>query len=1004
MDIEANSTQHSNSGLSESNMAFKATHKQINCASSLPHKLLSLLSPQSIALCCILIGVVTTLSLPQSSYAAAPLSIKQSQYRHSLSPYIEYLEDSSAELTVADMQSFEFTRTFTTSPQTFYRFGFTDSAIWLRFRVHNQTDQKTDFLLEYNQQNFANVTLYYPDLSTAQPSPYLKHSLNSTTLRTDKAFNHQAFNIYRLSLNPGQTATYYVRLRSELPLNFSLHASSPSRYRQMASTQQITIGLALGVLLGLIGLNLFAYFKGKDRVFLIYSCYLVAVFGFSSSTAGYLNLIIPHTFETRDITTETFMFLCIYSGLSLAREFLNTPEHNPSFDKILKALSFITLLATVTPQINSSLAIHSATWLATASMVLTSIPAITRILQDRLVRLFFLIRSIILVPALVCLLSIFGIVSLPFPYMWLILTMASIEAIFLTLLLIKRGLILHEVEFESQMRTSIALAETRAKGEFLAKISHEIRTPMNGVLGMTELLLDTPLSPNQKEFANTIYASGSSLLQILNDITDHSKIEAGRVELEYQEFDLATLLTECLAFFRGRADEKNLELIIDVSPSTPNLVEGDPHRLHQVLINLLTNAIHRTNSGHIIIQVQPEQSDTQNLFRFEVIDTGGGIPKHLQKDLFKDHNASDDNAQPLYANMGLGLVIARQLVEIMGGTIGVESEPGKGSRFWFTTLLRDCPNSMIAHSSFNNKLKGVRLLVVDDNPACRHVLEQHAGGWGMQVSSATNGKEALALARTQANLEEPFDIVVLDHNMPGMSGLKLASKIKDDPIIKNNVICIMLTGLSIAPTLSMAREAGIRRVLTKPVTGKVLKTTLASELDQATKDSEQKQNFLQKTSLIEGPLRILVAEDHHLSQKVIKGMLSKMGIEVFTVDNGLQALQEAKSRLYDMILMDCDMPELDGFKATQEIRKWERKEGFSEIPIIALTAHILDEHRKKGRECGMNAHLSKPVILSELHETIIHWAAQPRKPKLSLVEKRNLHSPQNLKDQKSLID
>ncbi|PCI42750.1 MAG: hypothetical protein COB51_12545, partial [Moraxellaceae bacterium] len=724
MDIEANSTQYSHSGLSESNMAFKATLKLLNCASIQPHKLLSLLSLRSIALCCILIVTVTAVSMPQSSYAAAPLSIKQSQYRHSLSPYIEYLEDSSAKLTLEDMQSIEFAHIFTTNPQTFYRFGFTDAAIWLRFRVHNQTDQKTDFVLEYNQQNFANVELYSPNVTAAQPASYLKHPLNNTALRADQAFDHQLFNLYQLSLGPGQTATYYVRLTSESPLNFSFHVSSPLKYRQVASAQQITLGLALGILVGLIGFNLFAYFKVKDSLYLIYSSYLIAVLGFSSSMAGYLNLIAPHAFQTRDIITETFMFLCIYTGLLLARKFLTTQEHNPRLDKMLGVLSLMVLMGAVTPQINSSLAIHSATWLAAATIILTSIPALVRILQDGLVRLFFLIRAIILLPALVCLLSIFGIVSLPFPYMWLILAMASIEAIFLTLLLIKRGLILREVEFENQMRTSIALAETRAKGEFLAKISHEIRTPMNGVLGMTELLLDTPLSPNQKEFASTIYASGSSLLQILNDITDHSKIEAGRIELEYQEFDLTTLLTECLAFFRGRADEKNLELIIDVSPDTPNLVEGDPHRLHQVLINLLTDAIQRTDSGHIIIQVQPEPSDTQNLFRFEVIDTGGGIPKYLQKSLFKDHRANDDNSQPLYANMGLGLVIARQLVEIMGGTIGVESEQGRGSRFWFTTLLRDCPDSMIAHSSFNDKLKGVRLLVVDDNPACRHVLEQ----------------------------------------------------------------------------------------------------------------------------------------------------------------------------------------------------------------------------------------------------------------------------------------
>lgn len=929
---------------------------------------------------------ITNVLAPHSALAAAPLTIKQSQFRHSLSPYIEYLEDPSTELALHDIQSAEFKHLFTTNPQAFYRFGFTDAAIWLRFRVHNHTDQNANFVMEFNQQSHASVALYAPDEAANSSNQYLKHTLDNTAIGADDGFSHHYFYVHRLNLAAGQTNTYYLRLASNAPLNFSLHISSPQKYTQAASVQQITIGLALGILMGLIGLNLFAYFKVRDDSYLVYSFYLMAMLGFSASTSGYLSLLVPHAHGIRDSISETFIFLCIFSGVILAQRFLDTKKHTPVLHKLLNGLSLVIILCTFTPFIGSNVALRTAVGLGAATILLTSASALIRALQDRLARLFFIIRAIILLPALVCLLSIFGVVNLPFPYMWLILTMASIEAIFLTLLLIKKGLMAREIEFNNQLRTSIKLAETRAKGEFLAKISHDIRTPMNGVLGMTELLLDTSLSPNQKEFANTIYTSGSSLLHILNDITDHSKIEAGGIELEYREFDLANLLAECLAFFRSRADEKNLELIIDVSPDMPNLVEGDAHRLHQVLINLLINAIDFTDSGHIIIQVHPDPSNTPNLFRFEVIDTGTGITEQKRKALFKDLSLPANKAQSTYSKTGLGLVIAKQLVEMMGGTIGVESKLGKGSRFWFTTLLRDCPESLITRPDYGDKLQGLRLLVVDDNAACRHVLEQQAKGWGMQVYCATNGKEALALARTQANIEEPLDIVILDHNMPGMSGLKLASKIKDDPLIKNDIICIMLTGLSIAPTLGMAREAGIRRVLTKPITGKVLKITLASELGHAAKDKEQKQSILHNPSKIDGPIRILVAEDHHLSQKVIKGMLSKMGIQVHTVDNGLLAVKEAKSNAYDMILMDCDMPELDGFSATREIRQWEQNEGLQETPIIALTAHILDEHRQKGRECGMNAHLSKPVILAELQETITHWVAQVRKPRLSLVE------------------
>lgn len=931
--------------------------------------------------------LMVSVLITQHALAASPLSLQQSQFRHSLSPYIEYLEDPSRTLSLQDIQSPEFKHTFTTNPQAFYRFGFTESTIWLRFRIQNKTDQSRDFVIEYNQQNHANVALFSPSDASESTTQYGKTLLDDINSDTQGELSHHSFYVHRLNLAPGEASTYYIRIASTTPLNFSLHVSSPLKYSQVASIQQITIGLALGILVGLIGFNLFAYVKVHDSGYLIYALYLVCTLGFSASISGYLNLLIPHSHLMRDSVTEAFIFLCIFFGILLSNHFLGTQKQNPTLHKVLNGLAFIALLCSVTPLISSSFALRTATWLIACTVILTSVPALIKALSDKIARLFFLVRAIILVPAIICLLSIFGLVNLPFPYMWLILTMASVEAIMLTLLLIKKGLIEREVAFENQMHTAIALAETRAKGEFLAKISHEIRTPMNGVLGMTELLLDTPLSPNQKEFANTIYTSGGSLLHILNDITNHSKIEADRIELECQEFDLSTLLTECLAFFRGRADEKNVELVIDVSPDMPNVVEGDSHRLHQVLINLLTNAINFTDSGHIIIQVKPEPGTTNKLYRFEVIDTGNGMTEREQKALFRarssSHSMSHGNS---HSQSRLGLVIAKQLVDTMGGEIGVESAVGHGSRFWFTTVLQDRPNSAINKTRNGEKLKGLRLLVVDDNAACRHVLEQQANGWGMKVSSANNGKEALALARTQANLEEPFDLVVLDHNMPGMSGLKLAAKIKDDPIIKNDVICIMLTGLSIAPTISMAREAGIRRVLTKPITGKVLKITLASELNQAAKDTEQRQSLLDYANAINKPLHILVAEDHHLSQKVIKGMLSKMGIKVHTVDNGLQAVKEAKLGVYDMILMDCDMPELDGFRATEEIRQWELSQGLAETPIIALTAHILDEHRRQGRECGMNAHLSKPVILAELNETIMYWATQAQIPRLTLVE------------------
>ena len=519
-------------------------------------------------------------------------------------------------------------------------------------------------------------------------------------------------------------------------------------------------------------------------------------------------------------------------------------------------------------------------------------------------------------------------------------------------------------------------AETQAKTEFLARISHEIRTPMNGVVGMTELLLDTALSAKQRDYVQTIHSSGNDLLSLINEVLDMSRLESGQLVLESVQFDLHALISDCLEIFRSRAGSQTIELIGFVHPDVPRTVLGDPARLRQVLLNLLSNALQSTAQGEIVLVVGREQSpSSEPLLRFAVQDTGSGLSADARASLT---GPADDTARLLdqaNATGCLGLVIARQLISMMGGAIGIKYASDQGTTVWLTL-----PDTSVAGAAKPDAdghcLVDRNVLIVDDNATCRKVLQQQVGAWGMQAQCASSGKEALAMLRTQASLNAPFEVLLVDQSMPGMTGLELASRIHEDPAIRGDLLIIMLTGVNQIPSRIVARNAGIRRILSKPVAGYTLRATL---IDEWRSHQHQQHNATQPTRSKEEPpaeharLCVLIAEDNAISTRVIRGMLQKLNIECHAVSNGRQAVEAARSGTYDLILMDCEMPEMDGFTAAAAIRQWEQANGMHAVPIIALTAHILPEHRERARKVGMNGHMAKPVELAQLRELIGHW-------------------------------
>jgi two-component system, sensor histidine kinase RetS len=535
----------------------------------------------------------------------------------------------------------------------------------------------------------------------------------------------------------------------------------------------------------------------------------------------------------------------------------------------------------------------------------------------------------------------------------------------------------HQERLIARNREVTRQAERRAKADFLARISHEIRTPMNGVLGMTELLLDTALSAKQRDFVQTIHSSGNDLLDLVNEILDMSRLESGQMVLETAQFDLHALVNDCLNIFRGRIDGQSIELIGYVNDDIPRTVLGDPTRLRQILMALLGNALRYTGQGEIVLVVGVEKGvEGSPAIRFAVQDTGAGMPREA-RDMLTRHDATALKPAESDGNSHIALGIARQLVDIMGGRLGVKHQEGRGSTVW---LVLPLPPVETAVEEVNGQcLVDRSVLIVDDNVTCRKVLQQQTNAWGMNAQTAASGKEALAMLRSQASLVAPFDFLLIDHAMPGMSGLELAGRIKEDPSIGNDLIVIMLTGMTQPPSRIVARNAGIRRLLNKPVAGYTLRSTLIDEWSQQLSQRDRpeghaRQEEPEETSFAMDAFRVLVAEDNAISTKVIRGMLTKLKIEAVTVQNGRQAVDAARTGNFDMILMDCEMPELDGFDAAEEIRAWESSTGRTPVPIIALTAHILPEHRERARRVGMNGHMAKPIDLLQLREQLEFWS------------------------------
>lgn len=914
----------------------------------------------------LLLATAALLLFAVGSTAAPVLKSKSEYLSEPIDEYIDVFFDRSASLRFEELFEPEYQREF--APLTLDRaeFGFTDAAVWLRMSLRNETPVSDRFSLHFRPVSVSSLDVYEASAEPGQV-PNKLYSL-------DDRRPHNLYTVtpgFVMSLGyfqPGELKTIYIRIESDYPLNLNAVVySAASQGVSMAAGNSFNTFLLGGIWASAL-LMAACVIYSHEIIFFYGFGHALAIIGYLRSAWGYPAFLIFGEAHYHGQGAYVFgMFVSLFLLLLTWRIVYGCRAQKKMrrFLEFAMCVNIIGIIALLFLEPKSSFYTFYATSVFSAiSCLLTALPAYTEEHRNYLLLLVIahaITLLILVVNTLTALVDLSTIVLGDQVIGSVTVTTMLMQLVALTLFYNFH----REVRLASEYRAAFNTDLVSNQTSLLSKLTHEIRTPMAGVLGMTELLRSTQLTETQADFADNIDRSSQELLHIIDDVTAFAHIQNDSLPVQKQSFGLLEMLDELMLAFAPEAERKNIELVMYVEPGQANYIVGDLVRVRHIVGNLLSHSIACLRDGEVLVRASVE-SGILNLL---VQDNGPGISSEELAEFFIE---GDELGNLVPRNGGIGLPLSKKIAEALGGALSVSSVLKEGTRFEFILPVEVSDNPPSAPMNAE-RLKELRVLVVDDSGTYCSVIEQQVRHWGTYIDSCMSGSEALALLRAKENIDQAYHVLLVDYAMPGMSGLQLAERIQtDEHIREQNLIIIMLTGVNTAPDLATAYKSGIRRILHKPLSSKALQQVLLEELqlsDQGGVATAPKEPDTMKLHSI----KVLLAEDNDISARVIERMLHRIGVSTQLALNGEEALLAVQRNQFDLVLMDCEMPVMDGFEATTLIRRWEEESGRSRTIVVALTAHLLEQLQDRIHAAGMDDQVSKPLRIHELQSLLNRW-------------------------------